>query len=259
MIKNFTLLCTLVFSLTALQAQRKSDLLVEIDHLKSKISEIENELAISKKREIVSKTESESYKAQADGLLETNASLMQNINNFTKASIEKSENIGKTLSSLRAKELQLKMITDQFSSHDSTALLVLTDLKKTLGEKSAINVTSGAVIVSLNASTLDGLKSKVAAEKASSEAVLSKIAAVLKIHTDTNVVIEGVTNTGEFDVALQEATQLANIFQKQYGLNKSLTVAAKDGGFSEGINIKILPKFDTFYFTLREQMKNGNQ
>tara|TARA_R110000868_G_scaffold285269_2_gene545721 strand:- start:848 stop:1630 length:783 start_codon:yes stop_codon:yes gene_type:complete len=260
MIKNFTLLFTLLLSLTTIQAQKKSDLLLEIENLKSKISETENELAISKKKEIVSKTEAESYKAQADELLETNASLMQNINSFTKASIEKSENIGKTLASLRAKELQLKMITDQFSSHDSIALLVLTDLKKTLGEKGNINVASGAVIVSLNAATLDALNSKVASDKSSSEAVLSKIASVLKMHSNTNVIIEGVTNTGEFDLALQQATQLANLFQKQFGFNdNSLSVTAKDGGFSEGINIKILPKFDVFYFTLREQMKNANQ
>lgn len=259
MIKNFTLLCALLVSLTAMQAQKKSDLLLEIDQLKTKISETENELAISKKKEVVSKTEAESYKAQTDELLETNASLMQNINSFTKASIEKSENIGKTLASLRVKELQLKMITDQFSRHDSIALLVLTDLKRTMGEKSNINVAGGAVIVSLKEADLEGLKSKDASEKASSEALLSKIAAVLKMYPDTHVSIEGLTNTGEFDVALQQATALANVFQKQFGLtDKSLTVTAKDGGFTEGINIKLLPKFDAFYFTLREQMKTGN-
>ena len=260
MIKNFTLLCTLLLSLTAIQAQKKSDLLLEIENLKSKISETENELAISKKKEIVSKTEAESYKAQTDELLETNASLMQNINSFTKASIEKSENIGKTLASLRAKELQLKMISDQFNSHDSIALLVLTDLKRTMGEKSNINVAGGAVIISLNEATSSGLMSKDATEKATSNAIIEKIAAVIKSYTSTNVVIEGLTNTGEFDLAINQASNVLNIFQKQFGIiNTRMMATSKDGGFTEGINIKILPKFDTFYFNLREQMKSANQ
>tara|TARA_R110000868_G_scaffold145181_2_gene365135 strand:+ start:35584 stop:36366 length:783 start_codon:yes stop_codon:yes gene_type:complete len=260
MIKNFTLLSILVLSLTCVQAQKKSDLLLEIENLKTKIFETENELAISRKKEVVSKTEAESYKAQADELLETNASLMQNINSFTKASIEKSENIGKTLESLREKEAQLKMISDRFSSHDSIALLVLTNLKKSLGENSNINVASGAVIVSLNEATRTGLVSKDATEKATADTFLQKIAAVVNANKDANVVVEGLSNTGELDVALNQATAIANTLLKIYGVDSTRMMAtAKDGGFTEGINIKILPRFDAFYFALREQVKAANK
>lgn len=256
MIKHFTLLVVFVLSLTTIQAQKKSDLLSEIESLKTQISEIENELSISRKKEIVSKTESESYKAQADELLETNKSLMQNINSFTKASIEKSENIGKTLESLQAKEAQLKQITNAFSSHDSIALLVLTDFKKSLGENSSINVASGAVIVSLNEATRTGLTAK----DATAEAFLGKIATVLNMHPNTNISIEGVTNTGEFDMALIQASSVANLLQKNFAVAATrISASAKDGGFSEGLNIKVSPKFDTFYFGLREQIKAANK
>ncbi|QWX85086.1 hypothetical protein H0I23_05470 [Cellulophaga sp. HaHaR_3_176] len=256
MIKNFTLLVVFMLSIVTMQAQKKSDLILEIDNLKTQISETESELAISRKKEIVSKTESESYKAQADELLETNKSLMQNINSFTKASIEKSENIGKTLASLQSKEAQLKQITDAFSTHDSIALLVLTDFKKSLGENSSINVASGAVIVSLNEAIRTGLTTK----DATAEAYLGKIATVLNLHSNTNITVEAVTNTGEFDMALIQASSIANMLQKNFSVAATrISASAKDGGFSEGLNIKVSPEFDTFYFGLREQIKAANK
>ncbi|WP_158978343.1 hypothetical protein [Cellulophaga sp. L1A9] len=255
MIKYFTLLSILFVSVNSIQAQKKSDLLLEIQNLKASKDSINNMLVVSRKREVVSKTEADSYKSQADELLVTNKSLMQNINNFTKASIEKSDNIGKTLESLRDKEAKLKFINDKFSSHDSIALAILTDLKKSLGENSNLNVANGAVIISLNEATRNGIASK----DVTTEALLSKIATVLKRYADALVTIEGVSNTGEFDVALNQATVLANMFQKQFGIvNNRLIATTKDGGFTEGLNIRISPKFDTFYFSVREQIKENN-
>ncbi len=257
MIKKFIILLTFsIISVTAIQAQKKSDLIQEIGILKVKIASLDDELAVSKKNERVSKTEAESYKAQADELLETNQSLMQNINNFTKASIEKSDNIGKTLETLRNKEAQLKKINDAFSSHDSIALLVLTDFKKSLGENANINVASGAVIVSLNETVRTGLTTN----DESAIAYLSKIATVLNMHKNTDVSLEALTNTGEFDLALTQAANVAGVLQKQFTVDASrITAKAKDGGFTEGLNIKVMPKFDSFYFALREQMKEANK
>jgi chemotaxis protein MotB len=255
MIKYSTLFSMLLLSVSSLQAQKKSDLLIEIQNLKASRDSINNMLVVSRKREVVSKTEADSYKAQTDELLETNGQLMQNITNFTKASIEKSENIGKTLESLQDKEAKLKLINDKFSGHDSIALAVLTDLKKILGENSTINVTNGAVVISLNEATRKGI----AAKDAASDAMLTKIATVLNKYPDAMVTIEGVSNTGEFDLALNQATVLANKFQKKFSISNARLVAiAKDGGFAEGLNIRISPKFDAFYFLLREEIKENN-
>lgn len=259
MIKNLFLVLAFLLSFTSTQAQKKIDLLNEITTLKSVIDSIKGEFAISRKKEIVSKTEADSYKAQTDELLETNKSLMQNINNFTLASIEESENIGKTLQRLRDKETQLKNISDKFSSHDSIALLVLTDFKKTLGENANINVSGGAIIVSLKQATRDGFTSKDATQKATAEGVINKIASVIKTYKDSNIVVEASTNTGEFDIALNQATLLVNKFLKLHSINANrISATAKDGGFSEGMNIKVYPKFDAFYFELRGQMKEVN-
>ncbi|WP_165750202.1 hypothetical protein [Cellulophaga sp. Z1A5H] len=257
--KYFTLLSILFISVTTLQAQKKSDLLIEIQNLKASKDSINNLYVVSKKRETVSKTEADSYKTQVDELLVTNNSLMENINNFTKASIEKSENIGKTLESLQDKEAKLKVINDKFSSHDSIALAILTDLKKSLGENSTINVANGAVTISLNEATRNGLTSKSAVDKSATESMLTQITNVLKRYKDATITVEGVTNTGEFDVALNLATVLANKLQKQYSIsNARLVATTKDGGFTEGLNIRISPKFDAFYFLVREQIKENN-
>ncbi|MBU2996411.1 hypothetical protein KO500_08190 [Cellulophaga baltica] len=256
MIKNLIILVAFSLSVTAVHAQKKSELIEEIGILKVKISALDDELAVSKKNERVSKTEAESYKAQADELLETNQSLMKNINSFTKASIEKSDNIGKTLETLRSKEAQLKKISDAFSTHDSIALLVLTDFKKSLGENANISVASGAVIVSLNETVRTGI----ATNEESAIAYLGKIATVINMHTNSEISVETLTNTGEFDVALTQAATVAGILQKQFTVDASrISVNAKDGGFSEGLTIKVMPKFDSFYFALREQMKEANK
>ena len=259
MIKYFTLAAVIFLSSASVQAQKKSDLVSEIAELKTALDSVKNSLAISRKKEVVSKTEAESYKAQADELLETNKSLMDNINSFTKASIEKSENIGKTLESLQEKEKQLKAINDRFSSHDSVALAVLTDFKRVLGENGNITVASGAVIVALNEATRNGLTSKDAAARAKTDEFIKKIAGVIKMYGDATIVVEAATNTGEFDIALNQATTLVNKFVKQHSINTNrISAVSKDGGFSEGLYVKVMPKFDAFYFTLREQLKTNN-
>lgn len=260
MTKNTLLIFIFSILFTTSQAQKKSELLSEIDQLKSVIDSVQNELFLSRKASIVSKTEADSYKAQAEELLVTNQSLMQNINSFTSASIEKSENIGKTLKSLREKETQLKKINDSFSRHDSIALLLLTDFKRVMGETATISVASGAVIVSLSQSVREALASQEPSQKTMAEAALTKIASVLKMHSATNIVVESLTNTGEFDVALNQATLLVNKLLKQHSINPNrISPVAKDGGFSEGLNIKVFPKFDAFYFDLREEMKAANK
>ena len=128
-----------------------------------------------------------------------------------------------------------------------------------MGENSNINVSSGAVIVALNEATRNGLTSKDAAAKATTDEIIKKIAGVIKSYGDANIVVEAATNTGEFDLALNQATTLVNKFVKQHSINSNrISAASKDGGFSEGLFIKVMPKFDSFYFTLREELKTAN-
>src|SRR5690606_8725217 len=82
----------------------------------------------------------------------------ENLNTMISTSNERSSNIGKTLEALKLKEAQIKFINDSFSANDSIALLVLTDLKNTLGEDARIAVENGSVSVLIDNSFLFGSK-----------------------------------------------------------------------------------------------------
>ncbi|WP_430966931.1 hypothetical protein [Spongiimicrobium sp. 2-473A-2-J] len=249
---------TLLLSCSVLHAQKKKDLLLEIDELKSKLTTTEGELAASKKSEAASLASYEAVQAQIKELREANAALLKNLNSFAEVSNKNSENVAKTLKTLEEKEKQLKTVNDAIARNDSTAVVVLTNAKQTLGENAKLSVSNGAVIVSVGQAFLFGEEATSNDLTPAAVTWLEKIAAVLTANPDMRATVEGLSITGELDIAAQHATLVGNTLQKQYGIAADrISSMGKDGGFKEGINIKIHPKFDQFYLLVREHMKNG--
>lgn len=249
---------TLLLSCSMLYAQKKKDLLLEIDDLKSKLTTTEGELAASKKSEAASLASYEAVQAQITELREANAALLKNLNSFAEVSNKNSENVAKTLKTLEEKEKQLKTVNDAIARNDSTAVVVLTNAKQTLGENAKLAVSKGAVIVSLDQTFLFG--EEAGSQTLTPEAIawLEKIAAVMTANPAMVATIEGLSITGELDIAAQNATSVGNTLQKEYSVTADrISSMGKDGGFKEGVNIKIHPKFDQFYLMVREHMKNG--
>lgn len=258
--KKITLALVIVlFNCLSIAAQKKSELFAEIEDLKSKLDTTETALNQLKRSEKASVAKAESLESQVLELQAANATLLKNLNNFAEVSNKNSENINKTLASLDEKEKQLKVIKDAISKNDSTAIVVLTDAKQTLGENSKIGVSKGAVTISSAiASLLEGDKNSVVS--ASGKAWLEKIAAILTKNPDLHITVEGLSNTGELDIALIQATTIANTLQNQFTIDPNrISAMGKDGGFSDGIHFKLHPDFNQFYATAREHMKNGNK
>ena len=66
------------------------------------------------------------------------------------------------------------------------------------------------------------------------------------------------TNTGEFDIALKQATAISNMLQKEFKIEpKRLSAKAKDGGFSDGVQLKIHPQYNAFHAFIKDHMKNA--
>src|SRR5690606_6398003 len=135
-------------------AQRKSDLIAEIDDLKSKISEVEQELAKAKREISSSNAKAETLAAENAGLRDANATLLGNLGNFSELSKQSSENVNKAMAALARKEKQLSGINDMISANDSTAIVSLTRIKQTLGENANVSVGDGVIAIS---SKLDDL------------------------------------------------------------------------------------------------------
>lgn len=247
------LLCT-----TAANAQKKSELIAEIEDLKSELEATKMEVLDARKNEKISVARAESYGEQVKELQDANATLLKNLNSFAEVSSKNSTAINQALGSLEQKEHQLKFINNAISRNDSTAIVVLTNAKQTLGENARISVSNGAVVIASDLETLFGGSSHIEVADTAEE-WLAKIANILKVNPDMAITIEGLTMTGEINVAASQANSVATFLQNNYEIDPGrINTLGRDGNFKEGINVKIHPKYQQFYLMVRENMKNGH-
>jgi chromosome segregation ATPase len=242
-----------------MKAQSKKDLIAELETVKASLSVSEAALTESNKNAKVSEAKAETYKQQLTELQETNAELLKNLNNFTASSNEKLNSIGSVLENLKEKEAQIQFITDALTRNDSTALLVLTNFKQTLGEDAKISVVNGAVSVQLDKSSVFGSSTGSQISAGASE-VISKIAMVINANPQMVASIETSSTSAE---------QLGSAFDQSNAIIKNLVNSHKIkperllgiGKVSdiEGIQIQVHPNFKAFYLNTRTQMKNGRK
>ncbi|MFK7814019.1 MAG: hypothetical protein AB8B59_16095 [Maribacter sp.] len=249
-----SLSCLLVFSISV-SAQKKSELMAEISTLKSQLDSVTNKVAEAQRNEKASLVKAESFESQALELRDANKTLMKNLNSFSQLSSQNSTNMNTAMESLNAKEKQLKGINDAIASNDSTALVVLTNAKQTLGENAKIGVSNGMVIISSSLASLFGgdTESTITTE---SEPWVQKIGQILTANPNMAVTIEGLSMTGNLDLPAQQATAISNALQRLEIAPERITALGKDGNLKEGVVIKIHPKFDEFYNMVKENMKN---
>jgi len=245
--------CFIFLFLTAsLSAQKKSELLAQISVLKTELDSVTNLVATSQRNERISNAKSESLEEQIAELQNANETLMKNLNDFATVSSKNSNNVSKAMESLQAKEAQLKAINDALSRNDSTAIVVLTNAKNSLGENARIGVSKGGVVISESLETLTALTP-------TAEPWLEKVATILKANPKMNLTVEGLTMTGELGIAAQQATAIATLLQQKFEINpERITALGMDGNLKEGVALKIHPKFNDFYLMVKENMKNSN-
>jgi len=238
------------------QAQRKSDLIAEIAVLKSQLDSVKGEVAEARKNERIGLAEAESYKTQVTELQDANATLMKNLSSFAEVSNKNTSIVNTAMSTIEAKEAQLKNIKDAIASNDSTALVVLTNAKQTLGENAKIGVANGAVVISSALATIFGSDTGKAVTP-ESEAWIGKIAEVLKANPKTSVTIEGLSMTGDLNTPAQQALAVETLLQSKFEIAPDRILSlGKDGNLKEGVLIKIHPKYEAFYAMVKEEMKN---
>lgn len=244
-------------SIMVLQAQKKSELISEIATLKMQLDSVSSEVTDARKNEKVAQTESKSYKSQVGELQDANRTLMKSLTSFTEVSSKNSSNFNMAMESLNAKEQQLKGINDAIASNDSTALVVLTNAKRTLGENTNIGVSKGMVIIFSGLTVLFGSDTG-STISVDAEPWVQKIGEILTANPNMAITIEGLSMTGDLDVPAQQATAISNALQRLEIAPDRIIALGKDGNLKEGVVLKIHPKFDEFYFLVKENMKNTN-
>lgn len=255
--KVIILFCAaMLFCCCSLQGQKKSELISQNQELKFQLDSVNRIVSSAKKNEKIGLLKAEELQSQVTELQDANATLMKNLNSFATLSSQNTANINKTLETLERKEAQIKGILDGFSSADSTALVVLTNAKKTLGENAKVQVNEGVVIISekLDFFFTDGLGTDVLE---SSKGLLEKIGNILNANPKSGITVIGMNITGELHIALNQAAAVSNQLIVNYAVDGSrLNVKAQDGGFKEGIQIRIHPDYKAFYEQAKTNAKN---
>ena len=251
-------LCSVIFiaGLNTVQAQKKSELIDQNQELKFKLDSISRIVSTAQHNEKLGLQRADALQTQVTELQDANATLMKNLNSFAALSSQNSENINKTLATLKRKEEQLKGITDGVASNDSTAVMVLTNSKQILGENAKVGVSDGIVIISekLDFFFTDGVGTTPSNE---SKIWIENIAKVANANPKSVITIASLIITGEMDVAIQQATAIASILIKDFGVNGERIIAVgQDGGLRESLQIKFQPDYKAFYDMAKGDAKN---
>ncbi len=249
--------------------QSKKELILRLEERDNEILKLKEDLAASKQEAAKFKAEMEAVNLQMDELRATNASLLQNLTNFTELSNKKTENISKSLESLRNKEIQLKKVSDALTRTDSTTLALLTSFKNSLGSDVKTGLSSGAVTVILDNLFLFKDVDRNYQVVPEAMPVLERIAAVLKKHPELRITVETNSNALEFkdlklkdnwDLSSLQAASVVRVLADNYGVapQRLHSVGRSEYGF-DGIEtstrIRIQPPYEKFYGTIREMMK----
>ncbi len=256
--RNYVILFVLFIAFGNMQAQSRRDLLEEVERLRTALDTTTTQLADVRKKSSLSSAKAESYESQVLELQNANATLLKSLNNFAQVSNKNSENVNRALAQLEEKESQLKLINDGISINDSTAVVLLTRAKQVLGDDAKIKVDGGTVIISNSLTTVFGNDT---GNTISETGItwLEKVANVLKANPKMGITVEGLSMTGEFHVSNQQAAAVSSALLQQFKIApKRIVSKAKDGGFKEGISLKLHPDYERFYTALRDQIKNGN-
>ncbi|WP_298789962.1 hypothetical protein [uncultured Allomuricauda sp.] len=238
-------------------SQKKSELFEQIEELKTNIQDVEQELAEKKREVSSSKAKAETLETENVSLRDANATLLQNLSSFSELSKKNSENVNKTLAALERKEKQLSILNEMIASNDSTAIVLLSRVKQTLGEGANADVNEGAIVISNSLTTLFG------ADTASDltdegKAWLANVGKVVLANPTLKTEIQGLNITGEFAVTLDQA---ASVSKELIAVSKvpadALSVSVKDGNFKEGILIRLQPDHKEFYDKAKDRLTKG--
>lgn len=268
--RKIILLASVLFlTNTVVQAQKKKDLLAEIDKLRQELRTKDGELAEAKKNERVSQSKVKTMETQVADLKETNATLLANMNSFTELSNKKATNLQTSQEIIKEKDRQLNVINDAITANDSINLAVFSKFKNTIGGDN-LKISNGTILIILPNTTLFGENDKNYIVDAKAKPTLEKIAATLNANPDLNIIVEGNSNAlkldgkkliDNWDLSSRQAASVVRVLQTDYKVDpKRMEALGKSEYGTEGIEtvtrIIIDPKFNNFYNLVKDNMKN---
>jgi chemotaxis protein MotB len=225
-------------------------------------------------------TDNTSLATQLEYLKKTNSDLMIMSKDMAILSAKGSENLEKSLESLKEKDLKITRLQDALTKKDSVTLALVTSLKREVGIDDPdinINVEKGVVMISIADNLL--FKSGSFEVNAKAKNVLAKVAKVINSKPDFECMVEGHTDNvpyksavllDNWDLSVKRSTAIVRVLQNDLGVNPKQLIPAGRSSYvplvanntpenkakNRRTRIIIMPKIDQFYDMLEKEMKN---
>jgi chemotaxis protein MotB len=210
---------------------------------------------------------------QIEFLQQNNTQALKQLEDLSVISSTQAESIKKSLENLGAKDNYIQTLQQQMAHKDSLNMALVMNLKGAVGsmddEDINIKVDKGVVYIDISDKLLFKSGRYEVTDRAN--AVLGKVAAVLKNQPDIEFMVEGHTDNvpykgsgilqDNWDLSVKRATAVVRILQNKYGLDPAKIAAAgrseykpvAENGTKEGkaanrrTRIVILPQLDQFF------------
>jgi chemotaxis protein MotB len=206
---------------------------------------------------------------------------LEAVGNLTILSKEANANIDKTLSQLEQKDKYINLIRAARTKTDSLNLALALNLTKVLAngiEDQDVEVKVDKTVVMVNISDKLLFSSGSAKISTKANAVLEKIAQIVKSRPELDVMVEGYTDnvaintecvSDNWDLSVKRATSVVRLMQQTFNIDPNKLIAAGRGEFNaltsnttpEGrttnrrTRIILMPKLDQFYDLLNPDKK----
>ena len=203
------------------------------------------------------------------------------VGNLTVLSKEANANIDKTLSQMEQKDKYINILRAARTKTDSLNLALALNLTKVLAngiEDQDVEVKVDKTVVMINLSDKMLFTSGSAKISTKANAILEKIAQIVKSRPELEVMVEGYTDnvainteciTDNWDLSVKRATSVVRVMQQTFNIDPNKLIAAGRGEFNaltsnstpEGkttnrrTRIILMPKLDQFYDLLNPDKK----
>ena len=221
----------------------------------------------------------ETMKDQLSDLRKANQDLIDTKGDLTILTKKGSENLEKSLESLKERDLKITRLQDALTKKDSVTLAIVTSLKKAVGINDPdieINVEKGVVFISIADKLLFQTGSYTVTSRA--KEVLGKVAKVINSKPDFEAMVESHTDNvpysrppllDNWDLSVKRATSVVRVLES-LDVNPQQLIAAgrshyvplveNDTAENKAKNrrtrIVVMPKIDQFYEMVETEMKN---
>jgi len=263
-------LLLLLFGTIAMQAQKKKDLLGQIEKLRNQIKNTEQQLTESKQQVRLTAEKLELSQTQTAEAQKGNQELLQTINSFASVSKQKANNLTTSLETIKQKDTQLKVVNDALAAAENEKLRRLTIFRDGLGTIGKIGYQNNILVIAIPNISLYGEDDTAIILTEAGKKNILKIGELLTKYPEYAIIIEGNSNALEFkekellkdnwDLSALQATAIAKTLQVDSKIDpKRMETSAKSEYNTTGVEtvtrILIKPTFDAFFNVIKEGMK----